>query len=153
MDDILKEAKKKALSLLGDMDRTEEELILKLKQKGYSTEIAEQAVEYVKSFGYINDVNYAERFIESRQKTKSRQEIYSVLCQKGIERTVVEQAMDKCYEHYDEVETIRNLVIKRKFSLESSTEAEKKKIFAYLLRKGFRNEDVRQVIQVSLWNA
>ena len=89
MDDILKEAKKKALSLLGDMDRTEEELILKLKQKGYSTEIAEQAVEYVKSFGYINDVNYAERFIESRQKTKSRQEIYSVLCQKGIERTIV----------------------------------------------------------------
>lgn len=153
MEDMLKEAKIKALRLLGDMDRTEEQLILKLKQKGYSDDIVKQTIEYVKSFGYINDGNYAERFIESRQRTKSKCEIYAALCQKGVERAIVEQAMEKCYQHYDEVETIRNLAEKKHFSSEKSTEAEKKKIYDYFLRKGFRNEDIRQVIQVSLWNA
>ena len=36
---------------------------------------------------------------------------------------------------------------------EQATGAEKAKICGYLLRKGFRYEDIRQVIQVSDWNA
>ena len=36
---------------------------------------------------------------------------------------------------------------------EESTDKEKKKIYGYLLRKGFYHEEIRQVIQVSFWNA
>ncbi len=153
MEDVLKQAKKKALSLLECMDRTEEQLRLKLKQKGYADEVVEQAILYVKSFGYVNDANYAERFILNRQKSKSKRELYAALCQKGIDAEMVGQAMEHCYEEYSEVQTIRNLLERKYGSWNICTEDEKRKIYQYFLRKGFRNEDIRQVIQVSSWNA
>ena len=149
MEDILKQAKQRALYLLADMDRTERQLRDKLKQKGYSDEIVNQAVEYVKSFGYINDANYAERFIQSRQTSKSRYEIYAALCQRGVDRELIEQALDICYAQYSEKDTIRHLIAKKRVVLEECTVHEKKKIYDYLLRKGFKNEEIRQVIQVS----
>ena len=48
MEDALKQAKLKALSLLTDMDRTEEQLRQKLRQKAYEDDVIEQAIEYVK---------------------------------------------------------------------------------------------------------
>lgn len=153
MEDMLVQAKKKALRLLESMDRTEEQLRLKLKQKAFSDEAIDEAIEYVKSFGYINDERYAECYILGRQKTKSRREIYASLCQKGMAKEIVEQAMETCYESYDEKDTIRTVAEKKHYSESDSSEEEKKKIYQYLLRRGFRNEDIRQVIQFSFRNA
>ena len=153
MEDALKQAKLKALSLLTDMDRTEAQLRQKLKQKSYEDDVVEQAIDYVKSFGYIDDAKYAERFIENRKKTKSRQEISALLSQKGVKRELITEALAACYTSEDAVEAIRYLADKKHYSLEASTDVEKKKICDYLLRKGFYYEDIRQVIQVSFQNA
>lgn len=152
MEDVLKQAKLKALSLLTDMDRTEEQLRQKLKQKAYEDDVVEQAIDYVKSFGYINDAKYAQRFVENRKKTKSRQEISALLSQKGIKRELISEALDTCYTSEDAVAAIRHLAEKKHYSSEASSDKEKKKIYDYLLRKGFYHEDIRQVIQVSFWN-
>ena len=89
MEDVLKQAKLKALSLLTDMDRTEAQLRQKLKQKAFEENIIEQTIEYVKSFGYIDDAKYAQRFVESRKKTKSKQEITAMLKEKGVSRVAM----------------------------------------------------------------
>ncbi len=153
MEERLKAAKLKALSLLTDMDRTEVQLRQKLKQKAYEDDVIEQALDYVKSFGYINDANYAQRFIENRKKTKSRQEIAAMLSQKGVSRELIAEALEKYYDSEDALEAIRYLAEKKHYSVEHCSEKEKKKIFDYLLRKGFYYDEIRQVIQVSLWNA
>lgn len=152
MEDILKQAKMKALSLLADMDRTEEQLRQKLKQKSYEDGVVEQTIDYVRSFGYIDDVKYARRFVESRKRTKSRQEISALLSQKGVKRETISEALDSCYTSEDAVEAIRHLAEKRHYS-EASTDNDKKKIYEYLLRKGFYYDDIRQVIQLSFQNA
>lgn len=149
MEDALKQAKLKALSLLTDMDRTEEQLRQKLKQKSYEDDVVEQAIDYVKSFGYIDDFKYAQRFVENRKKTKSRQEISAMLSQKGVSRQLIADALEMCYSSEDAVEAIRHLAEKKHYSPEKSTDKEIKKIYDYLLRKGFYYEDIRQVIQVS----
>mgnify|MGYP002519556266 CR=1 FL=1 len=41
----------------------------------------------------------------------------------------------------------------KKAELKTAFDKEKKKIYGYLLRKGFYHEEIRQVIQVSFWNA
>ena len=146
MEDALKQAKLKALGLLNYMDRTEAGLRQKLKEKSYSDEVIEQTMDYVKSFGYINDVSYAERYILNKQNSKSRQEIYMALLQKGISKEDIEQAMEQCYETEEEIEAIRRLCEKKHFLAESSSDAEKQKMYAYLLRKGFRSEEVRKVL-------
>lgn len=150
---VLKRAKLRAMHLLNRMDRTEEQLRLKLKQGLYTDEIIDKAIEYVKSFGYINDDDYAIRYIMSRQNAKSKREIYASLCQKGMDRECIERAMETCYEEANELDTICKLLEKKHFCPEDSTVAQKKKMYDYLMRKGFRSEDIRQVIQVSLWNA
>ena len=153
MEDHVKQAKLKALSLLTDMDRTEAQLRQKLKQKSYVDDVVEQVMEYVKSFGYVNDTNYAKRFIESRKKTKSKHEITAMLSQKGICRDVISETIAECYNSEDAHETIRYLVEKKCGSIERCSDKDKKKVLDYLLRKGFTYEEIRQVIQVSFWNA
>lgn len=152
MEDILKQAKLKALNLLTDMDRTEAQLRQKLKQKSYEEHIIEQAIEYVKSFGYIDDAKYAQRFVENRKKTKSSQEITAMLCQKGVDRELITEALGECYTPEDAVEAIRHLAEKKHYSFQNSTDKEKKKLYEYFLRKGFYYEDIRQVIQNSFGN-
>lgn len=150
---ILKRAKLRALHLLNDMDRTEAQLRAKLNQGGYTEDIAEQAIAYVKSFGYIEDAGYAGRYILSRQGSKSRKEIYAGLCRKGVSKEEIDRAMEECYGEAGELEAVQALVRKKRFDPETATDAEKQKIYGYLARKGFRYETIRQVIQVSNWNA
>ena len=68
---IAKRAKLRALHLLNAMGRTEEQLREKLRQGEYSDDIIEEAISYVKSFGYINDEEYARSFIAGRKEKKS----------------------------------------------------------------------------------
>lgn len=144
---VLKRAKLRAMHLLTDMDRTESQLRTKLKQGLYPDEIVEQALNYVKSFGYVEDENYAKRFVDSKKSVKSRKEIYAALCQKGIAKETIERAMEACYEEEGEQEAIRRILEKKHFFDKQATEAERTKIYGYLMRKGFRCEDIRQVIQ------
>ncbi len=150
---LVKRAKLRAMHILERADRTEAELASKLKQDLYPDEIIASAMQYVKSFGYIGDSNYAKRFVESKQRTKSKREITMLLQQKGIANEYITEALENCYEECNEKDTIKKLVEKKRFCAEEATEQEKKKMFEYLLRKGFRYEDIRQVIQVSSWNA
>ena len=147
-----KRAKLRAMHLLERMDRTEAELRAKLKGDLYPEDIIETAMQYVKSFGYIGDMAYAKRFVESRQHSKSKLEIKMLLLQKGVSKEIVQTVLKDCFEEQDELAAIRRLVQKKRFCAETATEAEKKKMYGYLLRKGFSYEDVRQVIQVSSWN-
>ena len=150
---ILKRVKLRALHLLNQMDRTEEQLRTKLKQGFYTDDMIDRAVAYVKSFGYIEDDDYAKRFILSRQGSKSRKEIYAKLYQKGIAKEIIERAMEECYEDNEEITAIRKLVEKKHFDVRNAADSEKQKIYGYLARKGFSYDTIRQVIQISDWNA
>lgn len=148
-DIVFKRAKLRAMHLLEDMDRTEAGLREKLRQGLYPEDAAEEAVRYVKSFGYLDDSRYAENFVRSRKDRKSRREIQAALLRKGISADRIEAALEACYseEENGEEETVRKLLEKKKFSPEDPDEAQIRKIYAYLARKGFRYDTIRQVIQ------
>ena len=63
--EMIVKARKKALTLLTDRDRTRSELADRLKRAGFSEEIVSDAVAYAESYGYIND----ERYISRRNET------------------------------------------------------------------------------------
>ena len=150
---LLKRAKLRAMHLLNDMARTESQLRDKLKLGGYPSEITEAAITYVKSFGYINDDAYIRNFIDSRKDKKSRREIYAILRQKGVDMNRAEEIMEEMYEEHSDQEAIRELLRKKHWDFACTDLKEKQKIYGYLVRKGFRYEDIRQVIQVCDWNA
>ena len=145
-DIILKRAKLRAMHLLNDMDRTEGQLRQKLKQNSYPEDIVEEALDYVKSFGYIDDDNYIRRFIESRMDKKSRKEIYALLCQKGLRGEQIDSLMEAAYAEHTELDAIREIIRKKRWNLDAADDKERQKIYAYLMRKGFRYEDIRSLI-------
>ena len=150
---ILKRAKLRAMHLLNDMGRTESQLRTKLLRNDYPSDIVEEAIAYVKSFGYINDAEYTRSFIENRKEKKSKKEIYAALCQKGLPKDLIETALEECYVDDDSIAAIEAIVRKKKFDPKSTDYKEMQKMMGYLVRKGFRYDDIRQVIQVSEWNA
>ncbi len=144
---LLKRAKLRALHLLEDMDRTEAALRDKLLRGLCPPDIAEKAIEYVRSFGYLDDARFAENFVRSRQGTKSRREIRAALLKKGVSPELIDQAFESCFKEGDEEDAIRRILRKKKFDPGHFQEEDRQKLYAYLARKGFRYDTVRQVIQ------
>lgn len=154
-DVIFKRAKLHAMHLLKDMDRTEAGLREKLIRAHCPVDAAEDAIRYVKSFGYLDDGRYAENFVRNRQDSKSRKEIRALLLKKGISPDKIEAAFKICYsEDADgEVEAVRKILKKKRFSPDDSDETQIQKMYAYLARKGFSYSVIRQVIQYYNENA
>ncbi len=80
--------RKKAMALLAHNDRTKWELCDRLKRAGFEQEVIEDALAYVESFHYIDDLRYATRFAEIYSATRSiqriRQDYRNAMCQKNI---------------------------------------------------------------------
>ena len=93
-----KNARRKAMLLLEHMDRTEKGLSDRLRQAGFSAEATEDAMNYVRSYGYLNDYRYAMNYISFRMGTKSRQKILQELSGKGIDRETVLAAWEEAAE-------------------------------------------------------
>ena len=139
--DVRIRAKKRALYLLERMDRTEHQLREKLRASEYPEEVIDEAIDYVKSFHYIDDERYAETFTRYRKENMSRQQIKQKLMLKGVSKDIISNALEEEYD-VDESIHIRNLLEKKHFSYETADEVEFRRVYNYLLRRGFRSSDI-----------
>lgn len=146
MQDELLEAKKKAMSLLKYMDRTEWQLRDKLAAKGFSEEAVEGAVDYVKPFHYLDDYRYAVHFVELHYEQRSRQRMRQDLYQRHVPEEYIDLALESICENDDVAlqEALRKIT---KGETEYSYE-EKQKIAGKLYRKGFRLGDIKRVLDM-----
>ena len=146
--DEIRRAKLRALHLLTAMDRTEAQLREKL-QVSYCDEVVETAIEYVKSFGYLDDERYVRVYIESKSRTKSRKQIeQELIFQKGVSREAVARGFEIA-EPADISEVIRRYMQKRRIDPENCDYEQKQKFFAYMMRKGFQIEDLKMVFDLT----
>ena len=139
-------AKKKALHLLERMDRTEQQLYRKLADGGYPDQVAKEAVDYVKSYHYIDDFRYASTYIRYHQEKKSRQKLKMELMAKGIGRDLVDAALEEEYVS-DDQKKIAELLQKRHYSFEDADVSEQRKNYQFLLRRGFKSSDILHVMK------
>ncbi len=70
-----KRAKLRCMNLLKSRDYTKFQLEQKLKQNNYPEEVIAEALRYVQSYGYIDDIRYAKNYIISANNSKSRKQI------------------------------------------------------------------------------
>ena len=145
---LLKRAKKRALYLLEKTGRSESNLASKLKEGFYPEDIVESAVNYAKSFGYLDDENFARSLLESRMYKKSKREITATLKQKGIGQEVIKEVFEKYYDEDGEKEAILYLMNKKKTNLETITPKELNKLYSYLARKGFTYDLISRVCRL-----
>ena len=155
---ILKEtlfprARKRGMNLLKTMDRTEADVRRKLSEGGYPPEAVDDAIAYLASYHYIDDSRYASEYIRCKVSSMSRRQIASKLSEKGIDKTVIENA----FISYDEEngidpeegerELIEKLIRKRcPQGTDSLDYNARQKLCAYLYGKGFSMSAIGSVI-------
>ena len=149
---VLKRAKLRAMHLLTDMDRTESQLRTKLKQGLYPDDIIEQAMAYVKSFGYVEDEIMQGDLCSADRTARAKKKFMHHSVRKVSQKRRLTKSWKSDYEMEEERGAIQKILEKRDLCREATESSKKAKICGYLLRKGFRYEDIRQVIQVSEWN-
>ncbi len=143
---LLKRAKRRMLYLLGQMDRTEAQIRQKLQQGGYPEGIIEEAIAYAMDAHYLDDARYARNYVRSQQEKKSREQMRMSLYRKGIRRELAEQALESEYILEDEQELILKWVQKKNYPGETASLKEKRRIYQFLMRKGFHMDDILHVL-------
>ena len=151
METVLpKRAKLRALNLLKARAYTEYGLKKKLTEGGYPDSVTDIALAYVKSYGYVNDRQYALDYISERSAAYSKMELYQKLSQKGISKEILDGAFAEVYGSYkdaretssfNETEVIVKTLKKRGFTGNESYE-ERQKLLAYFYRRGFEMDSV-----------
>ena len=141
-------ARKRAMNLLERTDRTELELTTKLEKDGYPASCVEDALIYVKKFGYLNDDRYMEVFVRGKSARKSRKEIEYLLIQKGFSRDDIAAKLDSMDSEVSDRSAIESLIRKKNFDFNSDDKKKKDKMIQYLMRKGFQYRDICHVIQM-----
>lgn len=142
-----KRAKKRALHLLEQMDRTEKQLRDKLLANEYPQSCIDGAIAYVKGFHYLDDSRYASNYVRFSQEKMSRVQMKQKLMQKGIASSVIADAIEEAYVA-DEMEQIMALLRKRKFVPEKADEKEFQRTYQYVMRRGFKSSDILKAMKM-----
>lgn len=148
-----KRAKLRCMNLLKARDYTQRQLEDKLKRGGYPEDIIAEAVAYVKACGYVNDENYARSFIEYHRESRSRIRMEHDLLQKGISKELIRKTFDALQEdgtEIDEEAVIRQLLEKKKYVSQTATMEEKRKMYYFLCRKGFRSDTINRALLLDI---
>ena len=142
MGEILtKRAKRRVLYLLRSMDRTEQQLRQKLKEGDYPEEIIDIAIAYVQKLHYQDDRRYASNYVDYRKKNKSRLQLKQELYCKGIPADMTKEILEE-YSSDEEREAIRGWLRRKGYDPAEATPESQRKMYGFLMRKGFRMEDV-----------
>lgn len=147
---ILYRAKEKAMSLLKFSDRTEAELRGKLKSAGFPDRIVSFVLDYVCSYGYINDERYAASYVNMKMESKSRAFIRMELLHRGIKKELIDKVLSEEYEKEEEdpeIKAIRKLVLKKYSDPDAISGEAANKLLASLYRKGFSVDKIRKVLR------
>lgn len=124
--------------------RSENEVRTKF-EKSIEENLLEDIIEYLKEAKYIDDKEYIRKTINNfiALKNLSKREIQYKLLAKGLKKEDIE---DYFYENKEELEeceikSAKNIIYKK------STSMEQEEIKQYLLKKGYKSENINKALK------
>lgn len=138
-------ARERALYFLKTQDRTESEIVRKLKDSGYPSSVCQSVLAFLKEYHYVDDESYAARYIESQKNRKSAKRLRYDLMQKGIPDVLLKALLqdNPC----DEEKQIRAWVEKKHLIPGEMDAKERQKAMASLARKGFSWDAIQRIFR------
>ncbi|MDD5560520.1 MAG: regulatory protein RecX [Candidatus Omnitrophica bacterium] len=142
-------AKEYAFLLLKFRLRSEKELAQRLRQKGFSEELSQETVNFLKDKHFIDDRVFARGWVSSRLKRPfGLRRIKQELMQKGLDKQVIEEAFVQAKEDYDETGIVKQLAEQRLAKLKNIEPLKAKaRVYAYLMRRGFSPDLISNVLR------
>ncbi len=145
---LSKRAKLRAMNLLQKKDYTERQLRDKLAEGLYPDELIDEAIDYVKSYKYLDDERFTRDYITYHMSLRSRNRIIQDLSNKGIDKELISSIIDELYSDEDsdvELDQISKLLAKKHYD-DSMDFKDKQKIMAFLLRKGYSMSNIKHAM-------
>jgi regulatory protein len=132
----------RALDLISRRLRSEREIREYGFRKQWSKANIERVVERLYERGYLDDVKFAKAFLRSMAATKnnSKRQVQLALRKKGIKTEIIDKVIDES-EDYSEEAALKKLIDKKAGHYD-----DEKKLMAYLVKRGFRYDDVRAAL-------
>ncbi|MCL2256442.1 MAG: RecX family transcriptional regulator [Firmicutes bacterium] len=119
--------------------RSEKEMRLYLKEKGYMQELINEIIEKLCSYNYINDAHFAKLYVDAKKSKWGESKIKYELRQKGVKSHDIEQAFED-FDGSDEAYEIGKKYLK------GDTKEHFEKLKRYLFSKGFSFSDINSSI-------
>ncbi len=134
-----------ALNYLARQPRTERCIREYLEEKHYEDSIVSQVIAYLRRKNYINDLEYAQWFIQSRNRNnpKSRWALSHELRQKGVAPEVFAPLLEELDEQSLAFAAVQGKI--ETWKKQYDREKCKKKVFSYLSYRGFGFQMIQTV--------
>lgn len=144
----MQKAKNYAFLLLKFRLRSENEIRQRLKKKKFDVDIIERTVSFLKDKGFINDDYFAKTWIESRiKKPLGIRRLKAELSIKGINPAIIDTQINEIKKNYSEEDIVVGIVKAKLNKLKGiDPQKAKRRIYAYLLGRGFSPEVVIDVL-------
>lgn len=137
--------KTKVLKYIVYKKRTEKEVRTKFSSSDIDQNMLEDVIENLKENGYINDENYIQRAVNEflAINTLSLKEIHNKLYAKGISNDIIDNYFSNNQFDLEEYEKkcAKKIVYKKQLQME------KEDIEAFLYRKGYSRESIREAFE------
>ena len=139
-----------ALQYLAARPRTAHEVRQKLRRSGVPDQIMDQVITRLQNRGVLDDTAYAHAYLTSRLTNRGYgpQRLRQELQQRGIGRTLVEEAVQQDLDTGDVLAAARAQAAKRwpRLARETDLAKRRQKLWAFLRRRGFPAAIVQQVL-------
>jgi regulatory protein len=148
--DDVEQAREKALRFLSNRPRSAWEVRQNLLKAGYGDATIDRVLERLRSVALVDDAAFARYWIENRAQFKPRGAVAlrQELRRKGVERDVIDAVLAEG-EHADEQAAIQAALAKADRYRQLPRPEFSQKLGAYLARRGFNYETVREAVQVA----
>ncbi len=134
-----KDALNKAVSYVSKNLKTKKQIKTYLLGKGYSEETAYYVIDKLKEYNYVNDEEYAKRYLETCSKTQGKRLAEYKLMMKGVRKEDIEKA----YGDVDVPAKDNALCLAEKYMKnKEKTRENYAKTYRYLIGRGFSYEEV-----------
>jgi regulatory protein len=142
-------AKNGAIRLLSYRARSVEELRKKLSERGYSSRVIERVIGDFLRAGLLDDRSFAMAFARSRlsQKTMGKRLLRQEVMKKGIPGDLAEEAVEEAFGEREETDLALELGRKKRKLLKGDALQVKRKLSAFLYRRGFSWDVIAQVLK------
>jgi len=139
-----------ALQYLATRPRTAHEVQQKLHRSGVPDEMANEVMARLHTQGALDDAAYTHAYLTSRLSSRGYgpQRLRRELHQRGVNRTLVEEAVQQDLAAEDILAAARAQAAKRwpRLARETDLAKRRQKLFAFLRRRGFPSATIQQVI-------
>lgn len=133
-----------ALNLVARRPRSEWELSVYLKNKGYEKTEQETVLDRLRAAGFSDDLDFARRWVASRRLLKpiSRRRLVSELKAKRLKEEIIKTVMAE--DEIDDRETLRELIERKRRVVKYQ---DKLKLMQYLSRQGYDYQDIKSALE------